>query len=68
MSPDNAGYYHAAYVIAVLAYTLYALSIWWRARRVRARMARRTSAPGARRSALEGGAAESGTSTAERRR
>jgi hypothetical protein len=39
--PDNAVYYHAAYIAAGLVYTLYAASIWWRARQVRARLAAR---------------------------
>jgi hypothetical protein len=32
--PDNAGYYHAAYAAAAAVYVLYAISIWWRARKV----------------------------------
>ena len=36
MIPDNAGYYHAAYIAAAAIYGLYAASIWWRGRRVRA--------------------------------
>jgi hypothetical protein len=32
MIPDNAGYYHAAYVIAVVIYGAYAVSIWVRRR------------------------------------
>ena len=36
--PDNAGYYYAAYVVAAVVYALYAASIWWRARRISARM------------------------------
>jgi hypothetical protein len=35
-TPDNAGYFHAAYVAAVLIWTLYAASIWWRFRRLSA--------------------------------
>ena len=31
--PDNAGYYHAAYVVAAVLYVLYAVSIWVRRRR-----------------------------------
>jgi len=31
--PDNSGYYHAAYIAAAAIYSLYAASIWWRARR-----------------------------------
>jgi hypothetical protein len=33
--PDNAGYYHAAYAVAALVYGLYAVSIWWRRRKLR---------------------------------
>jgi hypothetical protein len=36
--PNNAGYYHAAYIAAVILYGGYAFSIWWRARGVRARL------------------------------
>jgi hypothetical protein len=35
--PDNAIYYHAAYVAAAVIFGGYAVSIWWRGRRVRAR-------------------------------
>lgn len=35
--PDNAGYYHAAYVAAAVIYALYALSLWRRRRALRAR-------------------------------
>ncbi|MGI9076357.1 MAG: hypothetical protein ACR2G6_03370 [Gemmatimonadaceae bacterium] len=38
--PDNAAYYHAAYALAATIYAVYAASIWWRARRVRERLAR----------------------------
>jgi hypothetical protein len=30
--PDNASYFHAAYVVSVAAYALYALSVWRRRR------------------------------------
>ena len=33
--PDTAGYYHAAYVAAGALYAGYALSLWWRARRLK---------------------------------
>ncbi len=33
--PDNSGYYHAAYIIAVAIYVLYALSIRRRAAKLR---------------------------------
>lgn len=35
--PDNAGYYHAAYVAAAVIYGGYALSLWWRTRALGAR-------------------------------
>ena len=35
-TPDNAGYFHAAYIAAAAVYLLYAASLWWRARRLRA--------------------------------
>ena len=35
--PDNAGYYHAAYVVAAVILGAYTASIWWRARRLRER-------------------------------
>ena len=34
-TPDNAGYFHAAYVAAAAIHLLYAASLWWRARRLR---------------------------------
>ncbi|HEY9479609.1 MAG TPA: hypothetical protein VIP79_05950 [Gemmatimonadaceae bacterium] len=34
MIPENAGYYHAAYVVAVVIYGAYAVSIWFRRRSV----------------------------------
>jgi len=37
MIPENAGYYHAAYIVAVVVYGAYALSIWWRRRAVELR-------------------------------
>lgn len=37
MIPDNAGYYHAAYAVAVVLYGVYAVSIWVRRRAVRRR-------------------------------
>ncbi len=36
-TPDNAAYFHAAYLAAGAVYTLYALSLWIRWRRVRDR-------------------------------
>ena len=37
MTPQNAGYYHAAYIIAVVLYGSYAVSIWVRRRAIRRR-------------------------------
>jgi hypothetical protein len=37
MTPDNAGYYYAAYVVAAVIYGLYAVSIALRLRKVRDR-------------------------------
>lgn len=37
MIPDNAGYYHIAYVVAVVLYGGYAVTIWVRRRSVRRR-------------------------------
>jgi len=45
MIPNNAGYYHAAYLIVVVVHAAYAASIWLRRRAVRAR---RGAASGAR--------------------
>jgi len=33
--PDNAIYFEVAYVAAAVIYAAYALSIWWRAARLR---------------------------------
>jgi hypothetical protein len=33
--PQNAGYYHAAYLAAALVYGLYSFSLWWRLRAAR---------------------------------
>ena len=38
MMPDNAGYYHAAYIAAVTVYVLYGLSLALRTRSTRARL------------------------------
>ena len=38
MMPENAGYQHAAYIVAGVVYTLYALSIVLRRRSLRARL------------------------------
>lgn len=35
MMPDNAAYYHAAYIVAALLYGGYILSLAWRSRRYR---------------------------------
>ena len=34
-TPDNAGYYHAAYIAAALIYGVYSVALWWRSRRAR---------------------------------
>jgi hypothetical protein len=36
--PENASYYHVAYIVAAVLYTGYVGSLWWRKRKVRARM------------------------------
>ena len=38
--PENAGYYHAAYIVAGTIYTLYTISLWRRRRALRDRRAR----------------------------
>lgn len=38
MIPNNAGYYHAAYIIVAAVHVAYAASIWLRRRAVRARL------------------------------
>ena len=38
MTPDNAGYYYAAYIVAAVIYVGYALSIVLRTRALRARV------------------------------
>lgn len=35
VTPDTAAYYYAAYVVLAVLYAGYALSLWWRARRVK---------------------------------
>ena len=50
---DNAGYYHAAYIVAALIYGAYAASLWWRGRD----LARREADADARRA----GGARAGT-------
>ncbi|HET7620924.1 MAG TPA: hypothetical protein VFK39_03385 [Gemmatimonadaceae bacterium] len=37
MIPQNAGYYHAAYIIAVILYGGYAVTLWARRRTIRRR-------------------------------
>jgi hypothetical protein len=37
MMPDNAGFYHAAYGMAAAIYAIYALTIYWRWKRVRSK-------------------------------
>ena len=38
MTPDNAAYYHAAYIAAAIIYLSYALDVWRRKRKTRARL------------------------------
>jgi hypothetical protein len=33
MTPQNAGYYYAAYVVLGVLYAGYVLSLWWRAKK-----------------------------------
>lgn len=40
MIPNNAGYYHAAYIVVAVAHVAYAVSIWVRRRRLRERLAK----------------------------
>lgn len=43
MTPDNAGYFHVAYVVAAAVYVGYAISIRQRARTLRRRLNAATS-------------------------
>ncbi len=45
MTPDNAGFYHAAYAVAAVVYVGYALSIRVRARALRDRLAAASPRP-----------------------
>lgn len=38
--PDNGGFYHVAYGLAAAIYAVYALTIYWRWKRVRAKALR----------------------------
>jgi hypothetical protein len=38
MTPENAGYFHAAYAVAMTVYALYGASLWWRRRALRRRV------------------------------
>jgi ABC-type transport system involved in Fe-S cluster assembly fused permease/ATPase subunit len=38
MTPDNAGWYHAAYVVAIAVYAIYTVALWRRRARVRAEL------------------------------
>ena len=38
--PDNTGYYHAAYAVAITVYALYTITLWRRRARVRAELDR----------------------------
>jgi hypothetical protein len=44
MTPDNAAYYHAAYIVVAVLYGGYALTLWRRARAVAARQPSRVIA------------------------
>jgi len=35
--PNNAQFYHAAYIVAVILYGGYGASLWWRLRKLRRR-------------------------------
>jgi hypothetical protein len=37
MTPENAGYFHAAYAVAISVYALYGVSLWWRRHALRRR-------------------------------
>ena len=54
MPPQNARYMYVAYGAAIAIYTLYAVSIWWRARAL-VRRAHARSVPGAARRAVISG-------------
>jgi len=41
--PDNAGFYHLAYAMAAGIYAAYALTIYWRWKRVRSKNTVRTA-------------------------
>ncbi len=41
MTPDNTGYFHAGYIVALGIYILYTASLWWRGRKVEERLERR---------------------------
>jgi hypothetical protein len=45
MPPNNAGYAYAAYAAAAAIYAGYACSLWWRARRLTARLANAADPP-----------------------
>ena len=36
MTPDTSSYYYAAYVVLIVLYAGYAVSLWWRAEKSRA--------------------------------
>ena len=44
--PENAAYYHAAYISAAALYGGYALTLWWRAKRIRERAREAAAEPG----------------------
>jgi hypothetical protein len=35
MTPENSGWYHAAYAVAIVLLAGYVVSLWWRAKRLR---------------------------------
>jgi hypothetical protein len=41
VTPENAGYFHAAYIVAAVIYGGYIAILWARARALRARASRR---------------------------
>jgi hypothetical protein len=46
--PDTSAYYHVAYAWLAVLYVSYSLVLWWRSRRVRARIAARETSPSRR--------------------
>ena len=48
MTPDNTGYFHAGYIVALGIYILYTASLWWRERKVEERIGTRDGGRGER--------------------